>query len=99
MYETSAMFIFLSNSENFPMNLLEAMASGMAIITNSKTGCAEVVGDAALTINPDSVDDIRDALTNLSDDPNLRQELGAKARRRLDERFTWPIVAARYDEL
>lgn len=99
IYETSGIFIFLSASENFPMNLLEAMASGMAIITNSETGCAEVVGDTALTINPDSVDDIRHALIKLSDDPNLRQELGSKARRRLDERFTWRIVAAQYEEL
>lgn len=51
MYETSKIFVFTSGAENFPIVLLEAMASGLAIITTEGAGCSEVVGDAALLVS------------------------------------------------
>jgi glycosyltransferase involved in cell wall biosynthesis len=45
--ETSAIFALPSEAENFPVCLLEAMASGLAIITTQNTGRADVVGETA----------------------------------------------------
>ncbi len=45
LMETSAIFVFPSESDNFPVVLLEAMDAGMAIITTRGTGCEEVVGN------------------------------------------------------
>lgn len=96
LYETSAIYVFPSEAENFPMVLLEAMGGGAAIVTSKGTGCAEVVGEAALLVEPRDVDGIRDAVLRLTRDPELCRRLGSAARTRLEENFTWRAVANRY---
>jgi glycosyltransferase involved in cell wall biosynthesis len=99
VHETSRIFIFPSEAENFPIVLLEAMAAGMAIITTKNTGCAEVVGDAALLVKPRDSIGIRSALEQLTANPDLVKNLGTSARQRLRERFGWSMVAERYVSL
>jgi len=96
LYEASSIFVFPSEAENFPVVLLEAMASGLAIITTEGTGCAEVVGDAGLLVPARNPQAISRALKQLIEDPALRASLGAAARRRIEENFTWSAVAGRY---
>lgn len=95
-YETSSIFVLPSSAENFPVVLLEAMASGCAIVTTSTTGCPEVVGDAALFVRPKSSEDIRNAMVKLIEDDELRSKLGFKARKRVEENFTWKKIAQDY---
>lgn len=99
LYETSAIFCLPSEVENFPVSLLEAMAAGLAVVTTADTGCADVVGDAALLVPPADVEALRAALARLMADPALREELGNAAVRRLNERFTWQAVAGMYLDL
>lgn len=99
LYETSSIFVFPSESENFPIVLLEAMAAGMAIITTKDTGCAEVVGDAALLVKPRDSRDIKEALCKLINNPDFCRELGQAARRRLENNFSWTVVARQYADL
>ncbi len=99
LYETSSIFVLPSEMENFSIALVEAMASGMAIITSDAGGCLEVVGDAALPVKPRDVRDIKEKLKLLIEDESLRKELGRRARRRVEENFTWQIVAHDYEEL
>ena len=99
VYETSRIFVFLSSVENFPINLLEAMAAGMAIVTNQETGCGEVVGDCALKVNPDEPEDIRSSLMKLITGPDLCDALGRRARQRFEQQFTWRTIAAQHDKL
>ncbi len=98
IYESSGIFVFPSEAENFPIVLLEAMAAGLAIVTTEGTGCAEVVGDAGILVPVRDSRAIGRALKRLMDDPALRQSLGAAARRRIEENFTWDVVARRYVE-
>jgi glycosyltransferase involved in cell wall biosynthesis len=98
LYESSTIFVFPSEAENFPIVLLEAMAAGLAIITTEGTGCAEVVGDAALLVPPKNPQAISRALRRLIQEPDLRRSLGAAARQRIEENFTWSAVAGRYLE-
>jgi glycosyltransferase involved in cell wall biosynthesis len=99
LYETSRIFVLPSEAENFPIVLLEAMASGLAIITTAGTGCSEVVGDAALLVEPRDATGIRRNLEKLMASPELVSELGHAARRRLAGHFGWPNVAAQYTAL
>jgi glycosyltransferase involved in cell wall biosynthesis len=92
LYESASIFVFTSESENFPIVLLEAMAAGAAIITTSGTGCAEVVGDAAILVPPRDPEAIRAALERLSRDPDLVEKLGRAARERVVARFGWERV-------
>jgi glycosyltransferase involved in cell wall biosynthesis len=96
LYETSDIFVFPSEAENFPICLLEAMAAEMAIITSKGTGCAEVVGDEALLVAPKNPTDIRNALEILTRDEKRCRELGVAARKRFEKNFSWPVVAKRY---
>jgi glycosyltransferase involved in cell wall biosynthesis len=92
LYETASIFVFTSESENFPIVLLEAMAAGAAIVTTSGTGCAEVVGDTAVLVPPRDADALRAALTKLNHEPGLVERLGRAARERVVKRFGWERV-------
>lgn len=92
LYESSSIFIFPSESENFPIVLLEAMVAGMAIITTSGTGCAEVVGDTALLVEPRNAADIQQALERLLANQDLRAELGQRARARVVGNYSWRSI-------
>ena len=96
LMETSKIFVFPSESDNFPIVLLEAMDAGMAIITTCDTGCEEVVGNTALLTRPGEVSELRNALIKYIEDPLLCEQSGERARRRLDENFSWAAVAGRY---
>jgi glycosyltransferase involved in cell wall biosynthesis len=96
LYETSEIFVFPSEAENFPICLLEAMAAKMAIITTKETGCAEVVGDEALLVAPKDSAGIRNALEILTMDEKRCKTLGEASRKRLEKNFSWPVVAERY---
>ena len=95
-YETSSIFVFPSSAESFGVVLLEAMASGCAIITSDVTGCPEVVGDTALLVKPKSSEAIEKALIKLIENDGLREKLGVSARRRVEKKFTWNVIAKKY---
>ncbi len=99
LYETSDLFVLPSERENFPVSLMEAMDAGLAIITTRGTGCSEVVGGAALLVEPHDPAGLRAALASLVSDPGLARQRGDEARARLAAEFAWPVVARRYVEI
>jgi glycosyltransferase involved in cell wall biosynthesis len=96
LYESAEIFVLASERENFPVVLLEAMAAGLAIVTTRGTGCAEVVGDTALLVDPADPEQMRAALLALIRDPKRARALGRAARRRVETEFSWRSVAERY---
>jgi glycosyltransferase involved in cell wall biosynthesis len=98
LLEQASIFVFPSESENFPLVLLEAMAAGLAIITTKGTGCEEVVGNTALLVKPKDSEAIQAALHTLVDQPELIWQLGNSARERVKQLFSWPVIASRYVE-
>ena len=99
LYETSKIFVFTSEAENFPVVLLEAMIAGLAIITTNDTGCAEVVGDGAILVKSKDSSAIKDALLKLIDDPDLCTKLGKITRKRAEDFFSWETVAKKHIKL
>jgi len=97
LYESSAVFVFPSLSENFPVVLLEAMTAGLAIITSDIRGCPEVVGDTALLVPPENAAAIREQVLRLSGDETLVGKLGDAARKRVTTLFDWPLVVGQYE--
>jgi glycosyltransferase involved in cell wall biosynthesis len=96
LFEQATLFVFPSETENFPMVLLEAMMAELAIITTRDTGCEEVVEDTALLVPPKDPVAIRKAIERLVCDPDLSRSLSKKARQRVEEKFAWPVVADQY---
>ena len=99
LYESSEVFVLLSAAENFPMALLEAMTAGLAILTTRGTGCEEVVGEAGVLVQPGGVEETRSALLRMLAQPDRLRTLGRAARRRVEHRFVWSVMADRYLEV
>jgi glycosyltransferase involved in cell wall biosynthesis len=68
------------------------MASAAPIASSNAAAMPEVLGEAALFFDPDSVDDMAAALASLLDDGDLRRDLSAKAAARA-RRFSWQTTA------
>jgi glycosyltransferase involved in cell wall biosynthesis len=98
-FERAAIFVLATASDNFPVSLLEAMASRCAIVTTRAGGCPEVVGDTALLVDAGDVAGLREALRRLIGDPVLARDLGERASERARERFGWGAIAARHEEV
>lgn len=99
LYERSLIFVLTSESENFPIVLLEAMTAGLAIITTANTGCAEVVGDCARLVPAKDPEAIQRALLEILADPALQRSLSSKARARVERHFAWPTVVDQHVKL
>lgn len=81
--------------ETFGLSLLEAMACGCPVITSNRTGCAEVVGEAGLLVDPYSEEDIAGAMRRLIEDETLRGRLREQGVMRA-RAFDWSRSAAEH---
>jgi glycosyltransferase involved in cell wall biosynthesis len=93
-YNSAQVFAYPSAYEGFGIPALEAMACGTPVVTSSTSSLPEVVGDAGLTVEPDSVEAIADALAELVNSVSRREELRERGTARAS-RFSWEIAAAR----
>ncbi len=84
--------LYPSLFEGFGIPIIEAFHAETAVITSDVTSMPEVAGDAALVVNPHSVDEIADAMQRLASDTELRNELIARGRERRN-RFSWDRTA------
>lgn len=92
LYRTCDAFALPSFAEGIPVVLMEAMASGVACVSTRITGIPELIRDGidGILVTPSDSKELADALENLMDDPELRQELGEAGRRRVSEEYNLP---------
>ena len=86
----AAVFCLPSLMEGFGMAVAEAMACGAPCVVSNRGSLPEVVGDAAVVVEP-TVDALADALVALLDDPAGARELASRAMQR-SHRFTWDAM-------
>ncbi len=88
LYSGAYAFVYLSLYEGFGLPLLEALASGIPTLTSNISSMPEVVGDAALLVDPWDIAGIADSLNGLLNDNFLRAKLKNKGALRATQ-FSW----------
>lgn len=85
---------YASILEGFGIPILEAMQCHVPVITSNITSMPEVAGDAALLVDPFSVQSISDAMIQISENESLREQLIQLGKSRLKV-FSWDQTANR----
>jgi glycosyltransferase involved in cell wall biosynthesis len=93
VYAGAEMFVYPSLYEGFGLPVLEAMTSGLPVITSRGTALAEVAGDAAAAVDPLSIESIAAGMEGMAGDAALRSSLGGRGLARAKQ-FTWEQAAA-----
>ncbi len=101
LYSAATAFVWPSLMEGFGLPPLEAMACGAPVVTSNTSSLPEVVGNAALTVDPMDVSAIAEAMEAVALDGELRERL-RQAGFHQAARFTWEAAAtatlAAYDK-
>ena len=98
LYASHDIFVLPSLVEGMPLVLLEAMASGLAVVTTESSGMTDLVEDGhdgLLTIPGDATSLVM-AMTRLCENPQLRRQMGNAAQEKM-RRFSWARFAKRHE--
>ena len=91
-YKHALAVAYPSLYEGFGLPPLEAMASGAPVMTSNTSSLPEVVGDAAILINPNDKEQIAKSLERIIRDPQLRHSMRLKGAEQV-KKFNWARVA------
>jgi glycosyltransferase involved in cell wall biosynthesis len=97
-YQSAAAFVFPSLYEGFGLPPLEAMACGAPVVTSNVSSLPEVVGDAAVLVNPENVFDIARGIRDVLLDEPLRAGLIVRGREQASL-FSWARTARQVLEI
>ena len=92
LYNAAKLFVLPSFYEGFGLPPLEAMACGTPVIVSNVSSLPEVVGDAALLINPEDIEALTVAMWRVLTDEKLRREMRDKGLKRA-RTFSWERAA------
>jgi glycosyltransferase involved in cell wall biosynthesis len=98
VYRGAEAFCSPSRAEGFGLPILEAMASGTAVISSNATSLPEAVGEAGLLVGPDDVVGWAEAIRRVSDDAGLRVDLERRGVERA-AKFRWAKTGERVVEI
>src|SRR5713226_8348609 len=98
LYAEHEIFVLPSLMEGMPLVLLEAMASGVPVITTESSGMTDLIEDShdGLFVIPGDADSLASAITKACLDGGLRQRLGSAAQEKM-KRYTWSVCARRHE--
>ena len=94
LYRAASVFVYPSLFEGFGFPPLEAMACGCPVLSSTRGALREIVGDAALTVDPENVPALQARLAALASDPALRAKLRTAGLTRA-RRFDWQRTASK----
>ncbi|MCD6109387.1 glycosyltransferase family 4 protein [bacterium] len=92
LYNLATIFAYPSLYEGFGIPPLEAMKCGCPAITSNTSSLPEVVGDAAILVNPNSTEELKNTLHKLLSTPSLRENLKNKGLEQY-KKFSWKTSA------
>ena len=111
LYRRADVFVFPTRTDVFPLSVLEAMAAGTPVVASAVGGIPDQLGapgadgtaggtggeevSAGVLVPPRAPERVAAAVGELLEDPERRDGLGRRARRRVEREYAWPAVAER----
>ena len=95
----SDIFLYYSHLDVFPVAILEAMASGLPVVTNNVGAVSEMIDNGKDGYVAENDEDYLSYLRLLLGSHRLRQEIGRRARAKVEEKFSWHEVAKQFVQL
>ena len=100
LYRQYDVFALPSQTESFGLVFAEAMSCGLPIIGTFVGGIPELVRHEidGILVNPAKPGEIRESLETMVNNPEKRKAMGVAARQRIEEKYSWRMIAAQYLE-
>ena len=97
LYQSASVVVNPSRVDNMPNSVLEAMASGVPVVSTNVGGVPFILRDniTGLTVPPDNPEAMAAAILRILDDPELAGRLGAAALADVRQ-YAWPRVRERW---
>jgi len=98
LYRLADVFVFPSLYEGFGLPPLEAMASGTPVVTSNVSSLPEVVGDAAMLVDPYKAEAIADGIMTVLRSTHLREDMRKRGFERV-KAYSWERSVKRVHEI
>jgi glycosyltransferase involved in cell wall biosynthesis len=92
IYSLADLFLYPSHVEAFPIPITEALACGTPIVTSKANGLVEIVGDAAVLVDPNNAEQIAKGVNSVLSNPERRRDLSQRGLERA-KRYSWEKCA------
>ena len=101
IYRRGDLFVSPTYSEGFSNTILEAMASGLPIVSTRSVGVVDCLEDGrdGLLVEPRDVEGLASAIARLLDDAPLRRKLADRALEEVRAFYSWPALARRIEDV
>ena len=94
-YDDADVVTLCSTDEGFGLPIIEAQARERIVVASNRSPMKEVAGSGAVLVDPESIDSIREGISEILKDPDLRERLICEGRKNI-ERFDPKEIADRY---
>lgn len=98
-FSDSDIFAYFSYEDNMPIALIEAMASGLSVVTNKVGAVAEIIDSGNDGFVAQNSQDYQNILLKLMNSFSLRKNIGLAARKKIREKFSWEVILPKWLEL
>jgi glycosyltransferase involved in cell wall biosynthesis len=97
--QSGDIFVYYSCHDNFPNAILEAMACGLPVITNKVGAVSEIIDNGVNGFIANNHQEYKEHLTALIANIDLRSLIGNNARKTIEAKFDWNIIAQKYIDI